>query len=184
MASVLLKHDLSGLASLFASNLDAAGPEARRLHASNRVEALRQERMSLESAARRSHEMEQHLRLSRIMSMERRLIELQKQGTSACAPQGLVPTALEHITKASTRVVLQNAKQRFESLMQQEAPRRAGERHANIAQEAALLRSQREELESRSQRMRQEYALELELKGASVYTIGWSAGAGAAAAEE
>ena len=164
---MLLRDDLSGLATLFASNLDAAGPEARRHLRSSRSAALRQERTALESAARRRQDMNQHLSHARIMGMERRLFELQTQGSinvrrahSPGAPSEQSPA------EVNSKMILESERDRFKSFLKAEAPRLARERSTMLVETAERLRSEREALEARRVTARQEFAMELEIRAA------------------
>jgi hypothetical protein len=80
--SVIPGQDLISLGSLFASNLDDAAFVARRSETEVRLAALRRERETLESSARRRHEVEVHVNRMRRLSLEQRLNSLQPMRTS------------------------------------------------------------------------------------------------------
>ncbi|KAL1527116.1 hypothetical protein AB1Y20_015798 [Prymnesium parvum] len=162
--TVLQREELSGLAALFASNWDGI-PQSSRLEAASRVAALRQERLSLESAARRRAELASYESQARVMGMERRLVELRASAARRASGTGVglePPVAAQG--DVDTRAQLEAARARFAEYVEEVAPRVTGERVDASAQLVEQLRRKRQEVEARRHLAQAEFARQLELE--------------------
>ena len=148
--SVIPGQDLISLGSLFASNLDDAAFVARRSETDVRLAALRRERETLESSARRRHEVEVHVDRMRRLSLEQRLNSLQ---SGALRPPDSAPAApsrssfLEHPHSAAAQ--LEAARQRFSDRVRAEYPAWSVARQAVQVEAAAVVRDELLQVEKR-----------------------------------
>ena len=148
--SVIPGQDLISLGSLFASNLDDAAFVARRSETEVRLAALRRERETLESSARRRHEVEVHVNRMRRLSLEQRLNSLQ---SGALRPPDSAPAApsrssfLEHPHSAAAQ--LEAARQRFSDRVRAEYPAWSVARQAVQVEAATAVRDELLQVEKR-----------------------------------
>ena len=161
--SVLQREELTGLAALFASNLDGV-PEAVRKEKATRAAVLRQERLSLESAARRRAEIAGHLSQARVMGLERRVAELKAE--AAARAERARETACPSGASSGTRAQLESARKRFEEFVREAGPRATSERHAASAQLVDELRRERMAVEARRSASQAEFLEGLKLQAA------------------
>jgi len=148
--SVIPGQDLISLGSLFASNLDDAAFVARRSETEVRLAALRRERETLESSARRRHEVEVHVNRMRRLSLEQRLNSLQ---SAPSRPPDSAPAApsrssfLEHPHSAAAQ--LEAARQRFSDRVRAEYPAWSVARQAVQVEAATAVRDELLQVEKR-----------------------------------
>eukprot|EP00966_Prymnesium_polylepis_P254925 5890326-Prymnesium_polylepis.1 len=148
---VLQGDDLAGLARIFASNLDGV-PQAIRLERSSRAEALRHERLSMESAARRRAELAQHVSKARVMGWERRVTELRAEALERKAQPAAAPRDVSSggsAGAASLRAQLEAARRHFTQHVEELGPSLDLARQSEGAKLVDQLRSQRLAVEAR-----------------------------------
>jgi hypothetical protein len=123
---MLRPDDLVSLGRVFSSNVDDANFSGKMANYSTALDALRRERESLETAARRRHEVEVHLARVRRTALERRINETQ-------APVRPTPSAAaaKHVAAAASASMASAASDAAAEL-------KKAKRHLSLAVEAAL----------------------------------------------